>query len=130
MRPQPLTALRLGSALLLVLALQACGGGRDTPSPFNRNQAATSIELRVDNQNFNDVRLYLQTVRGRQMVGTVGGNARRTFEVDWRALDDLTVRMEFLAGDDYETNRIDVSPGDRLELTILEIPYNSILRKR
>jgi hypothetical protein len=64
------------------------------------------------------------------LLGQVGGNAQRTFQVDWRGLDEIRVRMEFLAGADYETNRVDVSPGEQIYLMIPSEPRNAYLRRR
>ena len=118
-------------ALALALLVQGCGGGgRDVASPFDRRQDATQIQLNVDNQSFNDVRLYVESVRGRQTVGTVSGNSRKTFRIDWGGLDELSVRMEFLASENYVSNIVNAAPGDRVELFIPDNPRNAILRRR
>ncbi|MBT7126023.1 MAG: hypothetical protein HN899_12750 [Gemmatimonadales bacterium] len=118
-------------AVLIVLAVLSGCGSRSSEDPFNGQRSAPSqIRINVDNQNFNDVRLFSLTTRGRMLLGQVGGNAQRTFQVDWRGLDEIRVRMEFLAGADYETNRVDVSPGEQIYLMIPSEPRNAYLRRR
>ncbi len=119
-------------ALLAVVAtVTACGGGRATANPFSRGRGApTSIQIFVDNQNFSDMTLLAVTIRGRQPLGRIGGSTQRTFTMDWQGLDEIRIRMELLAGDDYETNTINAGPGDRLELTIQRDPRNAFLRRR
>ncbi|NCG32941.1 MAG: hypothetical protein GWP44_08660 [Proteobacteria bacterium] len=118
-------------AVLIVLAVLSGCGSRSSEDPFNGQRSAPSqIRINVDNQNFNHVRLFSLTTRGRMLLGQVGGNAQRTFQVDWRGLDEIRVRMEFLAGADYETNRVDVSPGEQIYLMIPSEPRNAYLRRR
>jgi len=128
MYPHSLTRMVL--AAVITLAAVGCGGSRDTASPFDRSPSATEIQLNVDNQNYNDVRLYIETVAGRKTVGGVGGNSRRSFRIEWAGLDGISVRMQFLAGDDFVTNSVNASPGDRLELLITANPRHAVLRRR
>lgn len=130
-RASPLAGLRpwVGAAVLLIGAA-ACSG-RSASDPFSRTQAGPQ-ELRVfvDNQNFNDLRIYALTTRGPQAMGQVGGRSTRNFRLPWRQLDELRFRLEFLAGRTYETNSVNASPGDRLDIFVSESPQNSILRRR
>ena len=113
-----------------LLATGACGV-RAVSDPFSRScRGPGQIQIIVENQNFNDMRLFSVTTRGRQLLGQVGGHTTKTFVIDWRGLDEIRLRMEFLAGDDYESNLVNASPGDRLTLTIPQEPRNSILRRR
>jgi hypothetical protein len=122
--------LTFRGAVLIVLAVLSGCGFRSSGDPFNGERSAPSqMRINVDNQNFNDVRLFSFTTRGRILLGKVGGNAQRTFQVDWRGLDEIRVRMEFLAGDDYETNTVNVSPGDQIYLVIPSEPRNAYLRR-
>ncbi len=115
--------------ILLVTVLAACGGR--SINPFSRGRgAATSIQIYVDNQNFSDMTLLAVTIRGRHPLGRIGGSTQRTFTLDWRRLDEIRIRMEALAGDEYQTNPVNAAPGDRLELTIQRDPRNAFLRRR
>lgn len=119
--------LRL-SVLAIVAGLAACGG-RHAPSPFDP-QGATTLRINVDNQNFDQVRIYAITVRGPQSLGQVGGRSSGSFTMEWRQLDEIRFRLEFLAAEQYETPRINVSPGDRVEVYISENPNNTTVRRR
>ena len=116
--------------MVLVTTLTACGG-RASAGPFTRGRGGpTSIQIYVDNQNFSDMSLLAITIRGRQPLGRIGGSSQGTFTLDWSGLDEIRIRMEVLAGQDYETNPVNAAPGDRLELTIQRDPRNAFLRRR
>ena len=126
--------LRRWSLTLAALgSLAACSGsGRSTPSPFDmpRGGTTTSLELLVDNQNFNNVRLEAESIRGREPIGRVSGNGRATFRLQWSGMQELRIRMDFLASGEYVSNSLTVRPGDRIELMIAPDPRNTILRRR
>ncbi len=121
----------LSVALVATLLASACVGGGG-PSPFERAgaQEPTRIRVSVDNQNFNDVRVYSITIRGRRSLGQISGRSRATFDVDWGGPDDIRFGLEFLAGGSYETPRVTVSAGDRVEVYIPDNPSNTVVRRR
>ena len=116
--------------MVLVTTLTACGGTA-APSPFDRGRGGpTTIRIFVDNQNFSDISLLVVTIRGRRPLGRIGGSSQRTFTLNWQGLDEIRIRMEVLAGQEYESNPVNAAPGDRLELTIQRDPRNAFLRRR
>ena len=117
-------------ALVVLTTITACVK-RTALNPFSRgSDEPSTVQIYVDNQNFNDLTLLAITTRGRQPLGRIGGATRRTFTLPWQGLDELRIRIEVLAGQDYESNRLNVSPGDRLELTVPRDPRNAYLRPR
>lgn len=119
--------------MLLAGMVVALLGGcvRNFPNPFDRSGGqADSIELYVDNQNFNDVRLWKIGLDGRTNLGTVTGRSQRTMEVPWRQTADIRFQVEPLAGRSYQTNMVTAAPGDRLQLYIRENPGNTYLTRR
>lgn len=74
--------------------------------------------------------MYVQSTRGLQLLGIVGGNATRSFRVPWAQPDDLRLRIEELAGLTYHTNRLPVRPGDRLDLILPANLNNAHIRRR
>lgn len=117
------------AAFLLVLALGGCV--KNFYNPFDRSgNSADSISLFVDNQNFNDVRLYSVSTRGRESVGFVTGRSTENFTVTWRQSGDIRFQIEVLAGRSYQTNSVAASPGDRLQLYIRDNPNNTYLTRR
>lgn len=123
--------LVLAGAALALLVLSACGVGGNAPNPFDqRGNQSGRIRIVVDNQNFNDVRVYAVTTGGRRTLGQVGGRSNATFQMDWRQLDEIRFRLEFLAGDNYETPRLNVSPGDAVDVYIPQNPNNTVVRRR
>jgi len=110
--------------------LTACSVAQ-AENPFDpRRQASSEIGISIENQSFNDCRIHAISVSGTRLVGQVPGKATRNFTIPWRRLDDLRLRMDFLAGDTYNTNAIDVAPGDRVELVIPVDPRGAFLRRR
>jgi hypothetical protein len=112
-----------------VVGLAACSGG--VPSPYDRTDPdAAELRIFAENRSAYDVRVYVQSTRGLQLLGIVGGNATRSFRVSWTQLDDLRLRIEELAGLTYQTNRLPVSPGDRLDLILPANQNNVFIRRR
>ena len=117
--------------LCSVLGLGAAGCGGTARNPFAPPSAAdTQISVFVENQGFNDVRVYALTSRGSKSVGTVGGNTHLRASLEWRQMDQISFRIEVLAGRTYNTHAIAVSPGDRVDLTIPNNPGNAFIRIR
>ncbi|MEQ8330728.1 MAG: hypothetical protein RH859_09725 [Longimicrobiales bacterium] len=118
-------------ALAAALALSGCSVGGNSPSPFDQGgEAAGQIQITIDNQNFNDVRIFAVTTRGPQSLGQAGGRSTRVFRLEWRQLDEIRFRLEFLAGSEYTTQRINVSPGDAIDVYIPQNPQNTVVRRR
>jgi len=130
-RPASRRARSLWRALASALAVQACSAGALARNPFEESLRGPSrIVLRVQNQNFSDVRLYAETIRGERVLGVVTGNSTKEFTIAWDRLDEIHFRLELLAGSSYTTNSVNVSPGDRLDLVIEQNPRLSVLRRR
>ncbi len=120
---------RLAVAGLAVAVMAGCV--KNFPNPFDRSGGqADSVQLYVDNQNFNDVRLWKIGLDGRTNLGTVTGRSQRTIQVPWRQTADIRFQIEPLAGRSYQTNMITAAPGDRLQLYIRENPGNTYLTRR
>ena len=137
MRPastNPRVSLRPFGAggILLALALlgtTACGGR--TRNPFDQSPAAQGIlSIFMENQGFNDVRVHAITAAGSRSLGSVGGNTFQRATLDWRRLDQISFRIEVLAGRTYTTHALAASPGDRIELIIPTNPADAIVRFR
>ena len=102
---------------------------RSAPNPFDTDRP-DELRVTVDNQNFNDLRIYAITTGGPRSLGRVGGQSRVEFRLEWRQLDDIRFRLEFLAGDQFTTTRLNVSPGDIVEVSVPQNPNNTIVRRR
>jgi hypothetical protein len=74
--------------------------------------------VQVDNQNFNDVTVYLIWRSDRRRLGSVGGHSRATFTSQWYG-PDLLVELDVLAGSRVRSERVPVNPGEQL---VVEIP--------
>ncbi len=107
------------SVALLAPVLAGCAGtGRTADNPLDPATAeAEEIRLLVRNLNFNQVTVY--TARGGSVrrLGIVPGKGEATFRMRWY-LPDIQLRVKELAGDEYYTETLPVSPGEFLELII------------
>lgn len=112
------------AGLLLALLLPVSGGcvsaPRETGNPLDPAASAQGedIELLVKNLNFNQVTVY--TARGGTSIrrlGTVPGKGEATFRMRWH-LPQIQLRWKELAGEEFLTETIPVSPGELLELII------------
>ena len=124
-------ALPLRARAVLALAgltLAACSGTREASNPFETGSGARSIQINVENNNFNDATIRAVS-RSERRLGVVSGNSRESFTLPWPTVDDLRIRIDILAGDRFTTNRVSVGPGDRVFLTIQNPVYRSLLRR-
>jgi hypothetical protein len=132
-RPAVTPALRaLRQALLLVVGLgaTACAAGT-ARNPFAApGTAETQLFVQVENQGFNDLRLYAISSRGNQSLGSVQGNTVRRLTLEWRQMEQLSFRMEVLAGRSYTTNVVSASPGDHVFLVIPSDPSGAYVGVR
>ncbi len=131
-RPATTPGLRpLRKALLLAAALgvTACSGTGRNPfaAPGTRE---TQLQVQVENQGFNDLRLYAISRMGNQSLGSVQGNSIRRVSLEWRQADQLSFRMEVLAGRSYTTHAVSANPGDRVYLVIPSDPSAAYVRVR
>lgn len=112
-------------ALPLVLVVASavaagCGGAARSEGgdPFDGPAAESSeIEIFVRNDNFSQVTIYTARGSSFRRLGIVPGKGEATFATEWY-LPDIQLRVKFLAGPDYFTERLPVSPGELLELIV------------
>ena len=76
------------------------------------------IELLVRNNNFSQATVYTSRDYGSKRLGIVRGKSNATFKFEWH-LPDIQLRVRFLAGTEFLTEKMPVSPDDLLELELL-----------
>jgi hypothetical protein len=102
-----------------VLSLLVAGTSASCSSRSARQQSQFQpITVQVENQNFNDVTVFLVWNTDRRRLGVVNGNTRSNFTSQWYG-PTLELEIDVLAGRRYRSERISVNPGDEL---IAEIP--------
>ncbi len=117
-------------AALLLMLMAGCAPSRSSVPPLTSSgESGQAITLRVENMGFNDVTLYAITTGSRDRIGRVGGRGRETFRIPFSVPRDFRVRIDVLAGGNYTTPGIPVTPGDIVELTVEEPLNRSYLRK-
>ncbi len=123
-------AVALG-VLLCLAAAAGCGGTREVPSPFESGGGgggSGSISVNAVNNNFNEATIRA-VYRGERRLGIVPGNGRASFTIPWPATNELRIRIDVLAGDRFTTNRVSVTPGETVYLTIENPLRRSSLRR-
>ncbi len=106
-------------ALLLIgLTLSGCAmlprGERRAPDAVSNNEP---VLLEVNNQNFQDARIYVIWDGFRERAGLVNGNTRQTLRLQSRD-GQLRVEVDFVAGGGYITDPIQVWRGETIQLII------------
>lgn len=101
----------------------AGGGGGVSDDPFSTStDRPNRIRIEVRNLNFADARLYAIRDGGARMsLGSVTGKTDASFTLDWRLNQDIRIEINLLAGPTCMTRRIQVQPGDILELQIASV---------
>jgi hypothetical protein len=110
---------RIGvSAGLLALVVAGCGGNSAGPGII----PDTPTTLRVENQGFNDMRIYVYQGGQRVRVGTANGNQTSTFKLSRSIMHGITsLRFEAVPiGGQGSTvsEQITVVPGEDITLRI------------
>lgn len=107
-------------ALLCASVLGGCASGSAGDNPFDEGGQGEerSVRIEVQNRNFNDATLYALSDGRRQRMGTVTGNSSGSVSISWPGDRTLRIEIDLLAGGDYTTPSVLVSPGERLQLVI------------
>ena len=110
--------LLLFASLLAVGPAGCMGTGGRADNPLEEGRADTEeVELLVRNQNFSQATIYISPEHGSRRLGTVGGKSDATFKFPWH-LPHIQLRVKFLAGREFLTETLAVSPDDLLELLL------------
>jgi hypothetical protein len=128
--------LRAGMTVFLMLAVAACASHAPAetagPAPVSRADSArdsTGLQVQIDNQNINDMSIYLARTGTRFLVGQAGGLSKTTLTIpEAMTPGDLRVRLiaEPLGGSrPIATPVLIVPPGQRIYWSIGSDPATS-----
>ena len=116
--PSRMRRVSLGATFLIPVVTGCIATGGATGNPMDRgSREAEEIEILVRNLNFNQATVYTARGGSSRRLGIVPGKGEATFKTSWY-LPDIQLRVKFLAGPDFFTETIPVSPGELLELII------------
>jgi hypothetical protein len=118
--------LRAGLIALLSLSL-ACGASRSAPAS-GPQPSSNEIAVQIDNQNFNDVEIYVVRNGTRWLLGQAGGLSKTTLIIKNAVPGDGRVRLlaDPIGGvRPFTTPTLIVSPGQRIFWTIGSDPATS-----
>jgi hypothetical protein len=127
--------LRAGMTVFLMLAVAACASHAPAetagPAPVSRADSArdsTGLQVQIDNQNINDMSIYLARTGTRFLVGQAGGLSKTTLTIPEGMTPDLRVRLiaEPIGGSrPIATPVLIVPPGQRIYWSIGSDPATS-----
>jgi len=118
----------MGAAALIIMALTpvACAHP-GTPNPEdNQPQIDARTRVRVVNQSFQDMTIYVVTEQGQNLrLGMASGTATATFDIPASLVNASINILQFLAvpiagNRSPFTQRLTVYPGDLVQLTITQ----------
>lgn len=108
---------------LVVLTTASCirTPGRRIDNPFaapGSSEREGSIQIRIENQNFNDATVH--AVRGGERIrlGEVTGKSDKNFTVRWNFSLPLEFEIHLIGGDGCGVRPLSVDPGDRVWVRI------------
>jgi hypothetical protein len=124
-----------GMAVFLMLAAASCASHAPDeagPAPISRADSArdsTGLQVQIDNQNINDMSIYLLRSGSRFLVGQAGGLSKTTLTIpEGMTPTDLRVRLlaEPIGGSrPIATPVLMVPPGQRIYWSIGSDPATS-----
>lgn len=109
--------LRATTVLIATAALLAGCAGTGGPNPFTGG-GSNQLLVTVDNNNMQDVTVYLMAPSLRQRLGRVGSHQTRTFTMSWTHTREIRLELDFLAGPRCYSFPVTASPGDELEMIV------------
>lgn len=118
--------LRAGLIALLVLS-SACGASHSTPAS-GPEPSSDEIAVQIDNQNFNDMEIYVVRNGSRWLLGQAGGLSRTSLTIKNAVRGDGRVRLlaDPIGGNrTITTPMLVVPPGQRILWTIGSDPATS-----
>ena len=116
-------APRLTLALVLGLALGACGGpgvAPPPPEPFD-GDVSTVLQITVTNQQLDDVRMWLIVDGQRIRLGSLRSQQRNTFYHPMDQIRSVHLEFDVTLGQRCVTTSRSLGPGDQIEA---QIPQN------
>jgi hypothetical protein len=122
MKGFPIAARRAAQAVaLLSLALTVgCHRNRDQTGALTGSEYDNIVRLTVQNNDFKDCDIYANWQgHGRRRIGFVVGKTSQTFTFEW-VTDWVTIEGDFVAGNTFSADPINVQGGDHLDLVILD----------
>lgn len=109
-------------------AAAACSSNPPAASPFDA--APTSLVVTVRNQYELEVIVHALGPGLNQRLGSVRPARTARYEVPWRQIEPIRIRVEPATGPHFESNAVTAHPGDEVLLTIPSELTRTVLMRR
>ena len=114
----PARPLPLFAAILAVVLSGCLGTGVRRDNPMDpETTGRDEIELLVRNNNFSQATIYTAREHGSRRLGIVSGKSEATLKFEWH-LSEIRLRVRYLGGHEFLTEKLPVAPDDLLELIL------------
>lgn len=112
--------LRLVALGFLAVGSLACRGGQPNvePLPGAERIDPRSLQIEVENRNFNDATVYAVSAGHRQRLGRVTGKTTETFTFRWHNTE-LRMLVDFTGGGRLVSSAFAVTPGQDDDLFLI-----------
>lgn len=129
-RPVPRARFLLQGLLWLAMPWITGCSVATASNPFAaRSAGAQEIQIVVESTTFNDVTIWAISQSRRVRLGRVGGMADSRFTMEWDHVEQLSLRIDMLAGQTYTTPAITVSAGERVLLRVRDPVSSSMVTR-
>ena len=121
---------RAALPVLTMAVLYAPGCARNDPPSDPFEPVATTLVVTVRNQYELDVILHAYGPALAERLGSLAPGRSARWEVPWREVGDIRIRVEPSTGPHLESNALTVHPGDEVLLTIPSDLTRTVLIRR
>ena len=117
-----LLSSRLSLSALLLLVNLGCAARSRSPFEGRADRGEEQIQVRIENQNFNDATVHVLRGGERIRLGVATGKTDKDFRVRWNFTLPIEFQISLVGGGSCRVRSMTVDPGDRVWVRVpLEI---------
>lgn len=118
------TQVLIVALVTATLAMGCAAAAGPAADPFEESSGEKEIKIFITNLAFLDATVYGLTNGARRRLGRVTGKRETVFTLPFTHSAQFQLEIDILAGPKCKTERMNVDPGDHLELVIrTDNPY-------
>lgn len=101
--------------LVSLLALAAC---QPSTQPREFDPPQTTVPVIVENNTWHEATIYIVKYSARHRLGIVPSLSSKTFNTETKPLTEASFSVKLLAGSDWHSERILISPGQSVRVSL------------